>query len=40
MSVFEVFNQTSQLPFGLEKDPKCQVDVKKFQEKPGGAGAK
>ena len=39
LSVFEVFSQTSQLPFGLEKELNKSVDVRKFQEKPGGAGA-
>lgn len=39
LSVFEVFSQSSQLPFGLEKELNKNVDVRKFQEKPGGAGA-
>lgn len=39
MSVYEVFNQTSQLPFGLEKELNKQIDVRRFQEKPGGAAS-
>lgn len=39
LSVFEVFSQNPQLPFGLEKELNKTVDVRKFQEKPGGPGA-
>ena len=37
ISVHEVFSMHNQKPFNLESDLVDQIDVKRFQEKPGGA---
>lgn len=39
ISVIEVFSMQNQVPFNMEEELVSQIDVKRFQEKPGGANA-
>ena len=40
MSVYDVFNQTPQIPFGQEAELLKTINVKAFQDKPGGGVSK
>lgn len=40
MSVYDVFNQAPQIPFGQEADLIKTINVKAFQDKPGGGVSK
>ena len=40
MSVYDVFNQTPQIPFGQEDELIKTINVKAFQDKPGGGVSK